>query len=92
MRINTLLILLVAILLTIVFTQNTDKVNFVFLWTSFNISKLILMIGVGVFAFISGVIVGRPKRIKKVIGDTFDNNFEKRNHGTLSDHDKDYIN
>ena len=50
------------------------------------------MIGAGLFAFILGVLVGRPKRIKKINGDIFDNNFEKRNHGTLSDHDKDYIN
>ena len=92
MRIKSLIVLLFVILLTIVFTQNTDKVDFVFFWTSFKISKLVIMLGASVVAFIAGVLVGRPKRIKRMSGGTSENHFEKRSPGSLSDHDKDYIN
>jgi uncharacterized integral membrane protein len=61
--------------------QNTDDVNFAFLWADFRISKLVMMTGISVFAFILGVLVGRPKKVKK-LGD----------ESTLSDEDKDYIN
>jgi len=81
MRVKTIVVLVIAVLITIVLMQNTDDVYFAFLWTSFRISKLVMMTGVAVFAFILGVLVGRPKKDKRSSGEN-----------ALSDDDKNYIN
>ncbi|HEY2580922.1 MAG TPA: hypothetical protein VGI43_03905 [Mucilaginibacter sp.] len=80
MRVKTIIIISITVLITIVLMQNTDDVNFAFLWADFRISKLVMMTGVAVFAFILGVLVGRPKKVKK-LGE----------ENSLSDEDKDYI-
>jgi uncharacterized integral membrane protein len=81
MRIKTIVVIGITVLLTIVLMQNTDQVDFAFLWTSFRISKLVMMTFVSVFAFILGVLVGRPKNVKRLGGDS----------KTLSEEDQDYI-
>ena len=81
MRIKTIVVIGITVLLTIVLMQNTDQVDFTFLWTSFRISKLVMMTFVSVFAFILGVLVGRPKNVKRLGGDS----------KTLSEEDQDYI-
>lgn len=92
MRIKTIVIILIAVLLTIVLMQNTGRVSFEFLWATFWMSKLIMLLLVAVVAFILGILVGRPKRVKRLGGDFTDNNFDKDDHNTLSDEDKEYIN
>jgi len=92
MRIKTIIILVITILLTVVLMQNTGAVYFNFLWAEFRMSKLVVLIFVAAISFVLGVLVGRPKRVKKLGGDYTDNNLDKTNSNTLSDDDKDYIN
>lgn len=92
MRIKTIIIILITVLLTIVLMQNTGTVYFNFLWATFSMSKLFMLALVAVIAFVLGVLVGRPKRIKRLGGDLTDIDLEKGNHDTLSDEDREYIN
>jgi len=92
MRIKTIIIILITILLTIVLMQNTGAVYFDFLWATFRMSKLVVLLFIAAISFVLGVLVGRPKRIKKLGSDYTDNNFDKTSSGTLTDDDKDYIN
>jgi uncharacterized integral membrane protein len=91
MRIKTIIIILVTVMLTIVLMQNTEPVYFSFLWATFKMSKLVMMAFVGVIAFILGVLVGRPSRVKKLGGTFIEGEHERENPNTLSDEDKDYI-
>jgi uncharacterized integral membrane protein len=92
MRIKTIVIILITILLTVVLMQNTGAVYFNFLWAVFRMSKLVVLLFIAIISFVLGVLVGRPKRVKKLGGDYTDNNSDKSTPGTLSDDDKDYIN
>jgi uncharacterized integral membrane protein len=92
MRIKTIVIILITILFTIVLMQNTGSINFEFLWATFTISKLIVFALIALIAFVLGVLVGRPKRVKLLGGDFTDTNSDKTKSNTLSDEDKDYIN
>ncbi len=79
-------------LLTLVLTQNTGRVNFDFLWATFWMSTLAMLLFVAATSFILGVLVGRPKRVKR-LGDDFTGiSSGKTNSDTLSDEDKEYIN
>lgn len=79
-------------MLTIVLMQNTEPVTFSFLWATFRISKLVMMVAVGVVAFILGVLVGRPSRVKKLGGTYIEGEHQREAPNTLSDEDKEYIN
>ncbi|MDB5017218.1 MAG: hypothetical protein JWQ84_2050 [Mucilaginibacter sp.] len=92
MRIKTIVIILITILFTVVLMQNTGSINFQFLWATFTISKLIVFALIALIAFVLGVMVGRPKRVKLLGGDLTDANSDKTKSNTLSDEDKDYIN
>ena len=92
MRIKTIVVIGIVVIITIVLTQNTDEVDFAFLWANFRISKLVMMIGVSVISFILGVLVGRPKSTKRFDDENLDNRFSKGNSDTLSEEDRDYIN
>jgi uncharacterized integral membrane protein len=92
MRIKTIIILVIAILLTIVLMQNTERVRFTFLFTDMYISKLTMLLLIAIVAFILGVLVGRPKRVKRLGGDFTENDLNKNAPNTLSNEDKDYIN
>ncbi|WP_428330682.1 hypothetical protein [Mucilaginibacter sp.] len=92
MRIKTIIIVLITVLFTIVLMQNTGKVNFQILWATFWMSKLVMLLLVAIVAFIIGVLVGRPKKIKRLGGDFTDSNTDTPNSSTLSDEDKEYIN
>jgi uncharacterized integral membrane protein len=92
MRIKTIVIILITVLLTVVLMQNKDNVNFNFLWATFRISKLLMLAFVAAISFILGLLVGRPKRVKRLGGDATDNDAEKNETNTLSNEDKDYIN
>ncbi|MDR6941295.1 hypothetical protein [Mucilaginibacter pocheonensis] len=91
MSIKTIIIVVITVLLTAAFAQNTDKVPFAFLFANFYVSKLTMMMTVAVVAFILGLLVGRPKKAKFDIEGYHDNIHKKDDPNTLSDEDKDYI-
>jgi uncharacterized integral membrane protein len=91
MRIKTIIIVLITVILTAALMQNTDNVDFKFLWANFRASKLIVLALVALIAFILGVLVGRPKRVKRLGGDSDNDAAGKGKTNTLSDEDKDYI-
>jgi uncharacterized integral membrane protein len=92
MRIKTIIIIVITILLTIALMQNTGAVYFDFLWATFRMSKLVVLLFVAVISFVLGVLVGRPKKVKRLGGDFTDPDLNEGNSNTLSDDDKEYIN
>ncbi len=92
MRIKTIVVILITVMLTIVLMQNTGPVIVSFLWATFRMSKLVMMVAVGVVAFILGFLVGRPSRVKKLGGTFIEGEHQRENPNTLSDEDKEYIN
>lgn len=99
MSFKTIAIIVISVLITVVFMQNTDQVLFTILWKEIYVSKLIVMLGVTLFGFILGVIVARPRK-KKNLSDTAVNsipfevnqpNEEEEPKRNLSDDDRDYI-
>jgi uncharacterized integral membrane protein len=92
MRIKTIIIILITILLTTVLVQNNSRVNFEFLWTTFPMSKLVMLLIVSVVSFILGILVGRPKRVKRLGSDLTGDKLDNGKTNTLSDEDKEYIN
>jgi uncharacterized integral membrane protein len=91
MRIKTMIIIIVTVLLTVVIMQNNEPVYFNFLFATFRVSKLVMLLAVAVVAFIIGILVGRPGRPKYIKGHDEESNGEKKKIDTLSDEDKDYI-
>jgi predicted permease len=92
MRIKTIIIILITVLLTTILAQNSERIYFKFLWATFLMSKLLVLLLVGLIAFVLGVLVGRPSRVKKLGGDYTSEDAEKNSANTLSEDDKDYIN
>jgi len=90
MRIKTIMVIAITILLTVVLMQNTDEVKFTFLFTDMYIPKLVMLTLVSVVAFILGIMVGRPTKVKR-LGDG-SNAIKNNLSNTLSNEDKDYIN
>jgi len=91
MRIKTMFIIFVTVLLTVVIMQNTDEVLFKFLFGTFRVSKLIMLLAVAVVSFIVGVLVGRPGRPKYIPGREDEPDEQKPKPDTLSQEDRDYI-
>jgi uncharacterized integral membrane protein len=91
MRIKTIIIILITAILTIILVQNNTRVNFDFLWATFAMSKLVMLLIVAVIAFVLGILVGRPNKIKRLGGDWEQTTAGKSNTSTLSDDDKEYI-
>jgi hypothetical protein len=92
MRIKTIIILIIAILLTIIFMQNLEQVRFTILFSTMYVSKITMMLIVGVITFILGYLVGRPGKGKyNHLGydEDADNDIKPR---TLSNEDKEYLN
>ena len=92
MSIKTIVVVVVAVLLTIVLMQNTDEVYFKFLFSTFRVSKLMMMLVVAVTGFILGLIIAWPKKQKFDIGGYHDAIHDKNNPDTLSNEDREYIN
>ena len=90
MRIRTIVVIVITMLLTIVLMQNTGQVRFTLLFADVYISKLVVLTGFSVVAFILGVLVGRPKRSKYNIG-AYHDELHKDDSDTLSDEDREYI-
>jgi len=55
-------------------------------------SKLVMLAIIAAIAFILGVLVGRPKRVKRLGGDTTASGTNEDETNTLSDEDKEYLN
>jgi uncharacterized integral membrane protein len=92
MRIKTMIVIFITVLLTVVLMQNTEPVKFSFLFSTFYMPKLVMLTAVSVVAFILGVLVGRPKRVRSISGDFADDDHSQPKSNTLSDEDRDYIN
>jgi hypothetical protein len=84
-------IIFVTVLLTVVVMQNTKEVPFNFLFATFYVSKLVMLLTVAVTSFIVGVLVGRPGRPKYVPGRDEEMEEPKTKPDTLSQEDRDYI-
>ncbi|HWD87572.1 MAG TPA: LapA family protein [Mucilaginibacter sp.] len=91
MRIKTMIIIIITVLLTVVIMQNTERVSFDFLFFSFRVSKLLMLLIVALAAFIIGVLVGRPGKPKYIPGQVEDSDPNKKKLDTLSDEDREYI-
>lgn len=107
MSFKTLVIVVLAVLITVIFMQNTDEVLFTLLWKQVFVSKLLMMLIVTVFGFIIGVIVARPRKKKvaeyvpsstaKDVPLEINHNQEDQDYidmkknNDLSDEDRDYI-
>lgn len=91
MRIKTIIILIIGILLAIVFMQNLDTVRFTVLFSTVYVSKITMMLIVGVTTFILGYLVGRPGRSKYNHSGYDEEHNTNSNTHTLSDEDKDYL-
>ncbi|HTD99502.1 MAG TPA: lipopolysaccharide assembly protein LapA domain-containing protein [Mucilaginibacter sp.] len=92
MRIKTMVIIFITILLTVVIMQNTKEVPFNFLFATFYVSKLVMLLAVAAVGFVIGVLVGRPGRPRYIKGQDEEITDQKKPTNTLSDEDKDYIN
>jgi uncharacterized integral membrane protein len=102
MSFKTIVIIILSILITVIFMQNTDQVLFTILWKELYVSKLIMMLVVTLFGFIIGVIVARPKKKKQVIQNadvplevtqSEDKDYiEMPKKQGISDEDRDYLN
>ncbi len=66
MSFKTIVIIILAVLITVIFMQNTDEVVFTLLWKQIFISKLWMMLAVTLFGFIIGVIIARPRKKKEI--------------------------
>ena len=91
MRIKTMFIIIITVLLTVVIMQNTKEVAFNFLFATFYVSKLVMLLAVAVVSFIIGVLVGRPSRPKYTPGKEEEIDDIKSKPDTLSQEDRDYI-
>ncbi|SFS38370.1 hypothetical protein [Mucilaginibacter polytrichastri] len=94
MRISTILIIVVTVLLTIVIMQNTDQVKFTILFTDVFMPKVVMLTLFSVVAFILGILVGRPRKVKRIADYDYDKDEGsdiRPPAGTLSDEDRDYI-
>lgn len=91
MRIKTMIIIIITVLLTVVIMQNTEHVDFNFLFATFRVSKLLMLLIVALMAFTTGVMVGRPGKPKYVPGQVEDADPGKKKLDTLSDEDREYI-
>ncbi|MCC8425519.1 hypothetical protein LJ658_11215 [Mucilaginibacter sp. UR6-11] len=86
-----MVIILVTVLLTIILMQNTEPVKFTILFGTFYISKLVALAAFALVAFILGVLVGRPKKVRTLGGGFNDGDYDGDKPDTLSDEDRDYI-
>lgn len=91
MRLKTIAIVVITILLTVVLMQNTGRDHLDFLWATFSMSKLLMLLVVALVAFVLGYLVGKPKIVKRLGGDFNEEGNDKIHPGTLSQEDRDFI-
>jgi putative membrane protein len=89
MRVKTLFIIAITALVTVFLVINTDAVEFNFIFTTTEVSKL-LVIGVCTFiGFALGYWVGRPRTTVTTYDDR--SHVSNPNSDTLSEEDRNYI-
>lgn len=89
MRVKTLLIIAFTALVTVFLVINTDAVEFNFIFTTAEVSKLVV-IGVCTFiGFVLGYIVAKPRTTVTTYDDRFDSGDRDKDH--LSEEDRNYI-
>lgn len=89
MRAKTLFIIAITALVTIFLVINTDAVEFNFIFTTAEVSKLVV-IGVCTFiGFVLGYFVAKPRTTVTTYDDRFDTDNLKKDH--LSEEDRKYI-
>lgn len=94
MRISTIIAIIITVLLTVIIMQNTEPVKFTILFTDVFLPKVVLLTGFSVVAFLLGIWVGRPRKVKRF--SDYDHENDEGSDirppaGTLSDEDRDYI-
>jgi len=89
MRAKTLFIIAFTALVTVFLVINTDAVEFNFIFTTAEVSKLVV-IGVCTFiGFVLGYFVAKPRTTVTTYDDHFNADDSKKDH--LSDEDRNYI-
>ena len=89
MRLKTLIIIAFTAFVTVFLVINTDAVEFNFIFTTAEVSKL-LVIGVCTFiGFVLGYIVAKPRTTVTTYDDRFDTTDPNKDH--LSEEDRKYI-
>ena len=92
MSFKTIVIIVLAVLITVIFMQNTDEVVFTLLWKQIYISKLWMMLIVTIFGFIIGVIAARPRKKKEIETTSYQNAKDvPLEVNNISKEDDDYI-
>ena len=92
MRLPTIFLLIVTILLTIIFMQNTGEIKVTILFADVYLPKLVIFTGIAVVSFIVGVLVGRPRKLRRVEDFERHEDMDAPPQGkSLSDEDRDYI-
>ena len=102
MSFKTIFIIILSILITVIFMQNSDEVIFTILWKEVRVSKLLMMLIMTSFGFIIGLIVASPKKKKFTnnqtdipfeVSQTEDQEYiEMPKKKGLSDEDREYLN
>jgi uncharacterized integral membrane protein len=91
MRIKTIFLIVATILLTIIIMQNNQPFDFNILFFHTRISILVVLALVAIIAFIIGVLIGRPRKVKFDDSHPSMDNPTGTKNDTLSDEDREYI-
>ena len=91
MRAKTIFIIFLTVLVTVFLMINTDAVEFDFIFSKIQISKL-LVIGICTFiGFLLGYLAGRPRTVVSTYYNIDEDGFNDRPKDGLSDEDREYI-
>ncbi len=97
MQFKYIFIILVTVVLTVFFMQNSEPVDVMFLFTKMKVSKLALLPGLAIFGFLVGYVMGRTgkRRAEKQrdlkSGPNASDSETLPSKGRLSQQDEDYI-
>lgn len=105
MSFKTIVIIALAVLITIIFMQNTDEVVFTLLWRQIYMAKSWVMLALTLSGIVIGVIIAQPSKNKETRSlhqedvplEVNDHAEEDKNYismkkpNQLSDEDRDYL-
>jgi uncharacterized integral membrane protein len=90
MSLKTFIIILITVVITIIFMQNTDEISIKLLAWDIRVTKLMILAVMALLGFLLGFLVGhRGKR--KVLHSTPDNHSSPNDESDLDDEDRNYI-